>query len=914
MKPLYLEMSAFGPYAGKETVDFEKLGGNGLYLITGDTGAGKTTIFDAITYALYGEPNGQYRETKMLRCQSADPDTETCVKFIFAYGGKEYTIERRPAYERPKKHGEGFTKRKEYVELSFGDTVISKTSDVKKAVEDEIMGLDKEQFSQVAMIAQGDFREFLMADTSKKRTLMRKIFRTEKFSVLQDRIKEKYTEVKESYDRETERFQYLIKNIQIPDESFEIPETPDNINEILQIIDKIINSDNDNYNLSAEQEKQNDEKITACTANISKGMKLESDKKEEQEKLNQKNILDSKLSNLKDDMDKALAQKPQIAQYQEKIASINSLIPLYQDIENIRKDIQILTSETENLIQQKIKEDENIQALESELNQKSQNLESLKDTGVRLAEYENQYSQQQKSKEQFIALSQKTDSFNKLSEKKISLQNEYSETDNVCIAARDKYNTANDLFLASQAGILAAKLRDGEKCPVCGSLSHPCPAHLPSEIPTEDKVKKLKADFDTCDKKRQQKLSEVQNIIGQFDNLRENLENELSELLNCNIQQADEKINSELQKADQQTDSLKLLISEEKQNQQTKLQLEKIIPQIQQKLSSSKDISAKLNVNIENNNVRISERKSELARKSESLPFENISMANQEITRLKSCIDSINTSIERSEKNFNDSKNEISRLDGELKKIRESIAECPKIDVSAENIRLASLNQEKTRITGEKEKLKSRIDNNIKQKKNITQSGKNIENIYHRFQIIKPLSDAVSGNISGKEKISLEVYVQGKFLESIISRANTRLRIMTDGQYMLMRSTEKSGGNKKDGLELDIYDFWGGAQRSVRSLSGGESFMASLALALALSEEIQSNAGGVYIDSMFVDEGFGSLDEKSLQQAVKALSDLSDGERLVGIISHVSELKNRIEHQISVTKDHSGNSCIKIMS
>ena len=914
MKPLYLEMSAFGPYAGKETVDFEKLGGNGLYLITGDTGAGKTTIFDAITYALYGEPNGQYRETKMLRCQSADLDTETYVKFIFAYGGKEYTIERRPAYERPKKYGEGFTKRKEYVELSFGDTVISKTSDVKKAVEDEIMGLDKEQFSQVAMIAQGDFREFLMADTSKKRTLMRKIFRTEKFSVLQDRIKEKYTEVKESYDRETERFQYLIKNIQIPDESFEIPETPDNINEILQIIDKIINSDNDNYNLSAEQEKQNDEKITACTANISKGMKLESDKKEEQEKLNQKNILDSKLSNLKDDMDKALAQKPQIAQYQEKIASINSLIPLYQDIENIRKDIQILTSETENLIQQKIKEDENIQALESELNQKSRNLESLRDTDVRLAEYENKYSQQQKSKEQFIALSQKTDSFNKLSEKKISLQNEYSETDNVCIVARDKYNTANDLFLASQAGILAAKLRDGEKCPVCGSLSHPCPAHLPSEIPTEDKVKKLKADFDTCDKKRQQKLSEVQNIIGQLDNLRENLENELSELLNCNIQQADEKINSELQKADQQTDSLKLLISEEKQNQQTKLQLEKIIPRIQQKLSSSKDISAKLNVNIENNNVRISERKSELARKSESLPFENISMANQEITRLKSCIDSINTSIERSEKNFNDSKNEISRLDGELKKIRESIAECPKIDVSAENIRLASLNQEKTRITGEKEKLKSRIDNNIQQKKNITQSGKNIENIYHRFQIIKPLSDAVSGNISGKEKISLEVYVQGKFLESIISRANTRLRIMTDGQYMLMRSTEKSGGNKKDGLELDIYDFWGGAQRSVRSLSGGESFMASLALALALSEEIQSNAGGVYIDSMFVDEGFGSLDEKSLQQAVKALSDLSDGERLVGIISHVSELKNRIEHQISVTKDHSGNSCIKIMS
>ncbi len=536
MKPLYLEMSAFGPYAGKETVDFEKLGGNGLYLITGDTGAGKTTIFDAITYALYGEPNGQYRETKMLRCQSADPDTETYVKFIFAYGGKEYTIERRPAYERPKKHGEGFTKRKEYVELSFGDTVISKTSDVKKAVEDEIMGLDKEQFSQVAMIAQGDFREFLMADTSKKRNLMRKIFRTEKFSLLQDRIKEKYKEVKESYDRETERFEYLIKNVQIPDESFEIPETPDNINEILQILDKIINSDNDNYNLSAEQEKQNDEKITACTANISRGMKLESDKKEEQEKLNQKNILDSKFSNLKDDMDKALAQKPQIAQYQEKIASINSLIPLYQDIENIRKDIQILTSETENLIQQKIKEDENIQALESELNQKSQNLESLRDTGVRLAEYENQYSQQQKSKEQFIALSQKTDSFNKLSDKKISLQNEYSEIDNVCIAARDKYNTANDLFLASQAGILAAKLRDGEKCPVCGSLSHPCPAHLPSEIPTEDKVKKLKADFDTCDKKRQQKLSEVQNIIGQLDNLRENLENELSELLNCNIQ------------------------------------------------------------------------------------------------------------------------------------------------------------------------------------------------------------------------------------------------------------------------------------------------------------------------------------------------------------------------------------------
>ncbi|MBP3761207.1 MAG: SMC family ATPase [Ruminococcus sp.] len=914
MKPLYLEMSAFGPYAGKETVNFEKLGGNGLYLITGDTGAGKTTIFDAITYALYGEPNGQYRETKMLRCQSADPDTETYVKFIFAYGGKEYTIERRPAYERPKKHGEGFTKRKEYVELSFGDTVISKTSDVKKAVEDEIMGLDKEQFSQVAMIAQGDFREFLMADTSKKRNLMRKIFRTEKFSLLQDRIKEKYKEVKESYDREIERFQYLIKNIQIPDESFEIPETPDNINEILQILDKIINSDNDNYNLSAEQEKQNDEKITACTANISKGMKLESDKKEEQEKLNQKNILDSKLSDLKDDMDKALAQKPQIARYQEKIASINSLIPLYQDIENIRKDIQILTSETENLIQQKIKEDENIQALESELNQKSQNLESLRDTGVRLAEYENQYSQQQKSKEQFIALSQKTDSFNKLSEKKISLQNEYSETDNVCIAARNKYNTANDLFLASQAGILAAKLRDGEKCPVCGSLSHPCPAHLPSETPTEDEVKRLKADFDICDKKRQQKLSEVQNIIGQLDNLRENLENELSELLNCDIQQADDKINSELRKIEQQLESLKLLISEEKQNQQTKLQLEKIIPQIQQKLSSSKDISAKLNVNIENNNVRISEKKSELTKKSESLPFENISMANQEITRLKSCIDSINTSIERSEKNFNDAKNEISRLDGELKKIRESIAECPKIDVSAENIRLASLNQEKTRITGEKEKLKSRIDNNIQQKKNITQSGKNIENIYHRFQIIKPLSDAVSGNISGKEKISLEVYVQGKFLESIISRANTRLRIMTDGQYMLMRSTEKSGGNKKDGLELDIYDFWGGAQRSVRSLSGGESFMASLALALALSEEIQSNAGGVYIDSMFVDEGFGSLDEKSLQQAVKALSDLSDGERLVGIISHVSELKNRIEHQISVTKDRSGNSCIKIMS
>ena len=1070
MKPLILEMSAFGPYAEKETVDLRKLGSNGLYLITGDTGAGKTTIFDAITYALYGKPNGQYRNTSMLRCQSASPDTDTYVRLVFSYGGKTYTIQRSPAYTRAKKRGSGTTEKKEYAELSFDDRIISKTSDVDKAVRD-ITGLEREQFAQIAMIAQGDFRKLLMANTSERVPIMRKIFRTEKFSELRDRLNQMFTDVKNEYKSADDAMRKLIEGIQFPQTPDEMPE---NSADALSVLVQIINDDTVLYDTLKNQQAENDRLITDTQKRIDSGRELEEYKLLEKKLVSQTDEQNSRLKNLRLEREKAVSHEPEILAHQDEITKISQVLPVYDEVEKGNADVKNLCDEIKNIRTQRDNEDTDRGSLGERLEIQSAQLKSLGNTEKNIERYENIYRQKESQADIFGLLRKKfserreislcledvqkscdeikskkqdyeeqlEDAAKKLAElsegtvrrEKIlrrlgeintfedklndiqdaissaetlmksaeTEQEKYILTDAEYKAAKSAYDNAYDTFLDAQAGILAQRLKEGEKCPVCGSLSHPCPAHLLDETPTEITLERLKKEYEKSAAAREEQSSRVKSILDLTAAQQESIGKNLSAVLECDISQAEEKLKAafdEVYKEKIQLDielgfaeatirnkdrlqdavnELKLRlndisaelelrnkkiaeisgslsetegsintlmrsvpsnfptedieykidycleemlseladierhITQEKENLMKKQKLEQDIPEIQTKIKSSEEKSNALTVTLEKNKTTLAHLQQQLTEKLKSLPFPDISSAMREIDLHKKSIDSIKANITQTENALSEAEKLLSSLEGELKNVRKNISECPETDMPHEIEILNKAQARKSELLSDTEMIFARLNHNRQRRDEIKAADEKTKSAEHRFQVLKSLSDTVSGSIAGKERIPLETYVQMTYFDSIINRANNRLRIMTDGQYMLVRRTDRHGGNAKDGLELDIYDFWGGAQRSVKSLSGGESFMASLALALALSEEIQSNAGGVHIDSMFIDEGFGSLDEKSLQQAMKALSDLSQGDRFVGIISHVAELKNRIENQIVVTKDRQGNSSIKL--
>ncbi len=801
MRPLKLVMSAFGPYATQTVIDFSKLGEQGLYLITGDTGAGKTVIFDAVSYALYGQTSGGVRDANMLRSQYADTDTPTFVELEFSFHGKCYRVKRNPEYRRPAKRGSGMTKEKAGAELYYPDgrVPVTRMSDVDKSIV-ELLGLNHKQFTQITMIAQGQFRKFLDTNTDERSKIFRDLFHTYFFQQLQDKLKQDAAAKRNEFIEQQRRSEQALNGIccaypayteQL--QSFAMRHYEGCVDEVLALVDTLIALD--------EKEQQQVAAVETAAAK-------------------------------------------EVSALQESLGALAKKQQLLQAIQTTEARIARMQQQIEQEAAASVQRQEALQKLEADVNKAQKGeveLAQLQAERQQLAARQRELRQlnemQQRYQNQEVELLQKRKEYKRASE-------EYEHFNKLSDACFDR-------FLGAQAGLLAHdKLKPGKPCPVCGSCEHPQPVQLAQDAPTENDVEQARAKAETAQKIRD-------GLIGEGTALNRRLKQDMTlligkgvELLGCDdLKLIAERAQAELKDVNNKITDLRLKMGflQEKVEQYHKLA--KTLEQ--QKIADKQAEAAaqSMRQQLAGAEGQLQELKKQLAQQQELLVDVNEQELQQEHAKLLA---------------------QLRELDLQGKRLYSAIEKNRQIkqEVSGYEARRAACEAE--------------------------------------YSFINSLSATLNGTLTGKKRVNLETYVQMHYFDKILQRANIRLLRMSRGQYELcrdkMQDEDSKTGNSKTGLDLEVKDYYSGNLRSVKTLSGGESFMASLALALGLADEVQSCAGGIQLDTMFVDEGFGSLDDSSLQQAIATLQGLSEGHRLVGIISHVHDLQEMIDKKILVRK------------
>ncbi len=921
MRPLLLKMTAFASYAKTTEIDFTKFGEKGLFLITGDTGSGKTTIFDAISFALYGTPSGDRRDAKMFRSQYADPKTETSVEFKFEYKGKIYRILRTPTYERPKDRGEGFTNQQAKAELILPDGgVLAKVKDVDAKIE-EIIGITREQFSQIVMIAQGDFWKLLTADTKTRIDILRKLFRTSGYKDFQDRVRTDAVALENKIKTARSSVNQYVCDSECDSSSPHaagLKSIKDNVQacpleDAVDLIDKILKEDKDNYKTLQQKESVLDAEIKKVNDALSRIDQFNNDKKLHEEKKLQRETKVRNLAEIWKLLNEKKQKEPLIESNQTKEAAITAELKEYDELDGLTKELKLL--------------DDDITAKESDKNNKSKLLDQkskaivnmekefkgLKDAGENIAkldanlrEHKNLQQELNSLKQSVVNLRGKEGELNreqtllqKMLEKKKNADQEYSEK--------------NSLFLAEQAGILAEQLVDNEPCPVCGSKTHPQPAGKSQEAPTEAELNTLKGLRDRADAEATAQSGKCSGLKGEVSTIERTIGDKAKILFGeCDLSNIDSKITEKEKALLVDLNAVNRQLAEEKTKKSRRDELDKQIPEAKTALEELKSEIQGLVNQLSSLTASRTEKQNRLNVLTQKLSFKSKSEANAEIERLKRDWKQIKNDIEATQNLYNNCNLDIQKLGGEIKVLEEKLAAGCDVDKDAEIL-------EQTRLMGEKNEnvelqkiIYSRIDRNSGILKNIDSQKSGLVQLEKEYSWKKIISDTANGTISSRQKIQFETYVLMAYFDRIVQRANTRFMIMSDGQYEFKRKVEADNNRAQSGLDLNVIDHYNGSERDVKSLSGGESFMASLSLALGLSDDVQSNAGGIQIDSMFIDEGFGTLDSDAIEKALNVLSALSGGNRLIGIISHKEELK-RIDKQLVVTKDMVDGSKVKLV-
>lgn len=803
MKPLKLIISAFGPYSEYTEIDFSKLGKQGLYLITGDTGAGKTTIFDALTYALYGKTSGGIREASMLRSQYADKDTPTYVELIFLYNGQEYKIKRNPEYERPSKRGNGITKEKAAAELFFPDKrlPITKMSDVTPEITN-LLGLDYDQFTQIAMIAQGKFRELLETDTSKRSDIFRQLFHTLFYKKLQEEIKRNALDEERRYKELQSATYQALSGIKCSEDYLEEAcklnlwqeqKFAGNLNSVIEILKHIVAQD-------------------------SQKQKLLMSKRE---------CIEKDIDALKN----TLTQLKQHKQLSDDLISLKNQVPYLEEAQ---------------LSAQKDNEKNQIAILNQE-----QFVKQMQDTADLLVDLKKQEGDLKTNKKELQNLKEHFLRCNNLAAAFQKKCDEYKLAESKRRQKAAEYNKLYNDFFNAQAAFLASELNDDMPCPVCGSLHHPSLAILPNQAPDKEQVEFAKEELSRYD-------GETASIVGEGKALRKNKDLEETNLLDKGRQlwgcQNLATMSTELDKR-----FAMLMIS---------------LQEVQKKMEQTEQLA------------------------------EDKKLQEQYLTNLK------NKQIIY-QKRVNDCLQQLTAAQAKIQGLQEQIE---KIVIPNDTDTIIDKHNalliEKQDLEVKYNKTYAAIDKNMEILKEIEKYCSDLSECEQRCQWLNSLAATFNGNLVGKQRVDLETYIQMTYFDRIIRKANLRLLNMTKGQYELLRADAEDTENRRSrtGLELLVKDHYSGKERSVKTLSGGESFMASLALALGLADEVQASAGGIQLETMFVDEGFGSLDANALQQAIITLQGLSANNRLVGIISHVQELQEMIETKIFVNKKNLNNS------
>lgn len=883
MKPLKIKISAFGPYKNCIDIDFEKLGESGIFLITGDTGAGKTTIFDSISFALFGEVSGSNRPVPSVRSDFADNDTETFVELEFTHKNKKYKIRRNPAYERTKKRGEGTTKTSADASLEYDDKVISGTKNVDIKIE-EILGINSKQFKQISMLAQGEFLKILFAESKDRTEIFRRIFDTDIYNQIAKRLADKTRIAKAELEQLKDYFAINSSNIVWKDGIQSVQ--PKDVNELFiqEILEKL-----------QQEIKINSEQFEKCQEQISK----QSDENSKMEK----EITAQKDKNDKIDRCQKLQEEQKVLQEKQ------------EDI----KQKEILIQKSQEIINKILPKEDKKKELEKEILQKQKVLQDISEK-IELGKKKEEKFKQileliEIIKVQFQKYSELKDGKTELEDKIKKLQVIIKEQENKKIASEnaqkleaewEKLSTEvlekEKEFFREQAGILAEKLKENEPCPVCGSLHHPNLAIKSTSVLTKEELDNLKEK----EEKSRKTLTDATNKVTEINSKIETLIKEFGEKPDVELYNKKyAEISEELEKAyNQLNDNYKKIMLKDIVIESFEYDIFK--EKITNKISKEREEFLKLQTQQEENKKQIDEllQKKEKAQNDYQNTLKELGFENEEQYK-KSVLN--NSQIEIFSKEIEKYKTDVTINATKLEEIQKEIKGFEKVDLTAKIQEFNNKKQELENMRRQQMEYHRIFENNNRILVDLQTNSKKLDSKIKEFTMVEDLSKIANGTVYGKRRIEFEQFVQASYFDMVIIEANKRLLKMTDNRFLLVRKESSERVSDKIGLELEVIDNYNGKRRDVKSLSGGEAFKAALSLALGLSDVIQSYSGGIVVDTMFIDEGFGSLDTESREQAINTLNQLTDNHKLIGIISHVTELKERIDKKIIVTKSTGGS-------
>lgn len=1034
MRPLTLTMSAFGPFADLTTIDFQNFK-NGLFLISGETGSGKTTIFDAICFALYNEASGDNRKREMLRSDFVESDIETYVELVFEHNDIIYTLRRNPAYERKAKRGDGVTKQSADAYLKADDVIASGSSDVSETIVD-LLGLSREQFKQISMIAQGEFLKFLFASSSDRVEIFRKVFSTHFFEKLQLKLRDQYLEVQRQYSQKSQQILDNEDRVKIDDNHDLYPSFLNVKGESYKVEEFVILLEQYIKELNTENREQLKEKQILQT-NLAKLYQQQATAIS----------INKSFKELEKEHSLQLQLKELLPQIEEKKQLITNAKIVLRQIKPIEDNIQRITSMINSSEQQNKQLTISISNHNTSLNNYKEQLSSLNEREKEFSELSYKAKAIENSLPQFTAYDETISKLNTVSKaladkqqqqkqieqtiqnknemvvnvesyinknESISLSIEKNRTQlkqlettqtqlqqlstlmedyhkdekqlsDYQLAIKDvlgQYNqkateltTAETIYFKQQAGLLAEELIEGEPCQVCGSINHPQPAKLIDSSITLDAVEMLRKQKDDLNKKRETTQTSIDSLHIRQENRKEKSEELLTSLSLSidlhNYTSSSQVINTQKERTITDLNQLQQEIKESlsieqllntKRNELVSLNNE--ITTLQSGLKDTERNAQELSTQVTALQTTAKNQKETLAYESKDIAVQELKKIEMKIqeyekkkedisNQIKAIEDSItkdSTILQTNKKSIKENTNLLSE---EQTKLKNELASFNGKDITPYRLseiqidsyqdevntflnnqsrnqeaitRLEEATKDKTMIDLtsledmiQVEKVKeSELDEQIDHHSHFIKTNQEVLNdiqtirkqnseLEQTLQNLKPLADTANGNLSQKQRITFELFVQATYFDYVLSEANKHFSIMSDERYSLLRKEDPVNLRSVSGLDLEVLDEWSGKRRDVRSLSGGESFKAALSLALGFSDVIQNIAGGIKIDTVFIDEGFGSLDSDSLDKAMEILGRLADSHRMVGIISHVEELKAQIDQKIVVSRSQQGS-------
>jgi exonuclease SbcC len=1010
MRPLKLKMSAFGPYAGEQEIDFSQLRDRSIFLIHGPTGSGKTSILDAICFALYGDTSGAERSGKSMRSHYASLNEITEVTFEFELKDKKYKVNRIPEQERLKKSGTGTT-----IQLSEATIFRIKDNGEEEVIQsgwskvtdevNKIIGFESEQFRQVIMLPQGKFRELLTSPTEERQKILEKLFHTEMYRKIEEILKEASKELKKSIEEKEKKKKWSLEvtgceNIDGLEETIkndkeelakltlEVEEKSKRVKEIQEILNKarednkkLVEMENTQRKLQTlegmllEYDKRRGElekarKTATLEERENLTRKRSQDKKECEDNLNIKKLALSQAEVIYNKAQAALeyenSREGEREEANKKIIELNGFTEKVESLDSYRLIVKRLEKELESIKQEKQKIQDNITKLQADIECKRDRIKISNDIAMKVPLYENEYNKIRSIYEKRVILDKHNEDMKEELKAYTYAFEDFEKWSLKHMEEKGRLINLQDLWNKGQAAVLAVKLVENSPCPVCGSIHHPAPAMWDGFTPHEDDIKEKVALVESLEKQRDEKkkLLDGESIKkANLENRIRAVEEELGENKNQTLRSLSEMMNEASKlyesalKTSKEIENIRKLLEEAEG-------LEKIE---KEKLDTvDKNLNAKMEEYQKNNGI-LNERETSIPeniRSAEKLVRE-IKLEEDRYSKLMNAFNSArkaydasqldlaqsNTSLMEAEKSLNEALEKYSKekadfteslrtsgfenykdyessrrdeitlaglvqdiknYDGSLQSARDAYNKAAKnaenlikqdIKIIEQNLKEEELGRDS--LLKMETSIMEKIKSNRGYYSDIQKLEIEIKKEEERYGVLGRLSEVSNG--ANSFGITFQRFVLGVLLDDITIAATERLKLMSRGRYHLRRTLDRSRKNAAGGLDLEVFDTYTGIERSVATLSGGESFLASLSLALGLADVVQSYSGGISLDTIFVDEGFGTLDPESLDFAMKALIDLQKGGRLVGIISHVPELKERIDARLEVMPADKGS-------